>query len=375
MKLLYLVFRGFEKFNGISKKMTYQADAFRKNGLDVRCCYLEMKEDGTSLRMVDNGILENYGRGIISKFRKRFSFATILKYISEESINNVYIRYEHNANPFFISALKQLSKKSVRVVLEIPTYPYDKEYRKQGSFLLFHLWIDRCFRLKLAKYIYRIVTFSDDIKIFGVPTIRISNGIDFESVRLRQHATADQTRSHLNLLGVAEIHLWHGFDRLIKGLGEYYRQSQTQKVFFHIVGYGAQAYLQQLKKLVESYNIQDYVFFHGPQYGVTLDSFFDNADIGVASLARHRSRITTIKTLKNREYAARGIPFVYSEIDADFESMPYILKIPANESPIDIVSLIHFYNELRLTAQEIRDSISNLSWEKQMQIVINEAFI
>ena len=79
--------------------------------------------------------------------------------------------------------------------------------------------------------------------------------------------------------------------------------------------------------------------------------------------------------MKNREYAARGIPFVYSEIDADFESMPYILKIPANESPIDIVSLIHFYNELKLTAQEIRDSISNLSWEKQMQIVINEAFI
>ncbi len=37
--------------------------------------------------------------------------------------------------------------------------------------------------------------------------------------------------------------------------------------------------------------------------------------------------IFKIKTLKNREYAARGIPFIYSEIDDDFENMPYIIKV------------------------------------------------
>ncbi|MEG2480028.1 MAG: hypothetical protein RSA50_07120, partial [Mucinivorans sp.] len=43
------------------------------------------------------------------------------------------------------------------------------------------------------------------------------------------------------------------------------------------------------------------------------DDLFEQADIAIGSLARHRSGITTIKTLKNREYAARGIPFIYSE--------------------------------------------------------------
>lgn len=63
---------------------------------------------------------------------------------------------------------------------------------------------------------------------------------------------------------------------------------------------------------------------------------FNQCDFGIGSLGRHRSGIDKIKTLKNREYAARGIPFIYSETDEDFEQMPYVLKAPADESPIDI---------------------------------------
>ena len=95
------------------------------------------------------------------------------------------------------------------------------------------------------------------------------------------------------------------------------------------------------------------------------------ADFAIGSLARHRSGIDKIKTLKNREYAARGIPFAYSETDEDFDKMPYILKVPADESPIDIHRLIRFYMELDLSPRKIRDSIKNLSWKEQMMKVIN----
>ncbi len=44
--------------------------------------------------------------------------------------------------------------------------------------------------------------------------------------------------------------------------------------------------------------------------------------MGIASLGRHRNGITRIKTLKNREYAARGIPFVYSERTATSTAWP-----------------------------------------------------
>ena len=41
-----------------------------------------------------------------------------------------------------------------------------------------------------------------------------------------------------------------------------------------------------------------------------------------------------------------------------------------DESPININKLIAFYKNLKITPKEIRQSISHLSWDKQMQKVI-----
>ena len=95
-------------------------------------------------------------------------------------------------------------------------------------------------------------------------------------------------------------------------------------------------------------------------------------DPSKASLARHRSGIYNIKTLKNREYAARGFGFVYSETDDDFDRMPYTLKVPADESPVSIPALIEFCQHMTVTPREIRDSIRHLSWEEQMKKVYEQ---
>lgn len=42
MKTLFLVFYGFQEYNGISKKIRYQADALRLCGADVRTCHYEV---------------------------------------------------------------------------------------------------------------------------------------------------------------------------------------------------------------------------------------------------------------------------------------------------------------------------------------------
>jgi glycosyltransferase involved in cell wall biosynthesis len=178
----------------------------------------------------------------------------------------------------------------------------------------------------------------------------------------------------LNLIGVAELHFWHGFDRMIKGLSIYYQKLAEVEVHFDIVGEG-EPEKQILIQMVKDLKLEKWVHFHGNQFGNELDSLFERSDFGVASLARHRSGITNIKTLKNREYAARGIPFIYSEIDDDFELMPYIIKAPADDSPIDVDRIIEFYSSLKLTPSQIRESIINtLTWKVQMQKVIKETF-
>jgi hypothetical protein len=79
--------------------------------------------------------------------------------------------------------------------------------------------------------------------------------------------------------------------------------------------------------------------------------------------------------LKNREYAARGIPFIYSEEDSDFDHQPYVLKAPADESPIDIAGIIRFLDSYHEQPADIRQSVDYLSWKTQMQRVLDELII
>ena len=365
-KAMFLLFHGFDPNNGISKKISYQVEALKACNMDVHLCYVD--ETVTKRRMVDDRIIADYGNGILSKIRKRMEFSSIVDDAIAQKIEFVYIRSNHNANPFTIRMVKRMKQAGMKVVMEIPTYPYDQEYEAQG--IKRQIFQDKIFRKRFARHLDAIVTFSDYTEIFGQRTIRISNGIDFDSVRMK--TTVNDTTKELNLIGVAEIHKWHGFDRLVKGLAQYYAQPQDYLVRFHVVGYFFSAEGEaEFKKMIADNGMEQYVILHGKMHGEALDDLFNRCDFGIGSLGRHRVNIQRIKTLKNREYAARGIPFVYSETDSDFDEKPYVLKAPADETPVDINSILAFYRQLKMTPQTIRDSIRNLSWKHQMATVVN----
>lgn len=371
MKALFLIFHGFDKANGISKKIHYQVKALKECGVDVRLCYYDVTPHGERRWMVNDEVIADFGKGLTAKVWKRVYFSPIIEYARRENIELVYIRSYHNASPFTIRLVKRLKRTGAKVVMEIPTYPYDQEYITRS--MKFNLAIDRCFRHQLAKKLDGIVTFSNVEKIFGGYTIRISNGIDFEAIRMK-HRQSD-TSHELHLIGVAEVHYWHGFDRLVRGLAEYYRTNPDYKVYFHIIGpLAGERERQEILPVVRDNQLEPYVFLHGPLHGEELDAQFENADFAIGSLGRHRSGITYIKTLKNREYAARGFAFTYSETDEDFDRMPYVWKVTPDESPIDIQKLIDFQHSQKMTPAEIRDSVRPLSWKSQMQIVIDTIY-
>ena len=367
-KILFLSFSGYSDHDGISKKKLAQIKGLKECGCSVVNCYYTVNhENGDRLWMADDNVLANLGSGIWAKIRKRIDYTTIINYIKKQQIELVYMRSEHNASPFLIRFVKQLSSLGVKTVMEIPTYPYDQEYITFESKCF--LFIDRVFRKRLAKELHAIVTFSNQKKIFGQRTIQISNGIDFESLKLKRN----QNRvDELHLIGVAEIHYWHGFDRVVAGLADYYSRGPVDcRVYFHIVGdFSGEREKNEILPLIEEYHLEKFVILYGSLYGPDLDLLFDRSDIGIGSLGRHRSNITYIKTLKNREYAARGIPFLYSEIDDDFEKMPYILKVPADESPINTNRLIEFKRLVNETPEKIRNTVKHLSWKNQMEKVL-----
>ena len=372
MNILFLTYHGLEAASGISKKIMAQVEGLKQNGHRVHLCTYGIREDGHRCRFVDDQVISDFGTGKMAALRKRCSYGDIYQYCRKEGIEAIYVRSFHNANPWTIHLFKRLRKAGIPTVMEIPTYPYDDEYSGFPLKERVELVMDKLFRHQLAAQMAGIVTFSDAKTIFGQRSIRISNGIDFDAVPMR--IPASHPEDELHLLGVAEVHVWHAYDRLIHGLAEYYNQPSRPalKVYFHIVGGVCDADKVPWTAYIREHRIEPYVIFYGQQTGDALTLAFNKADFAIGSLGRHRSGITKIKTLKNREYAARGIPFIYSEVDDDFEGMPYILKAPADESPIRVSDIIDFHRKCALSPVEIRQSITHCSWKNQMARVIDD---
>ena len=369
MKILFLIFHGFDPNNGISKKISYQLEAFKANGHEAHLCFMD--ENGSKRRIADDTVIADYGNGKKGKILKRTEFGSIIDYAIKQHIDFVYIRSNHNANPFTINMVRRMKKVGMKVVMEIPTYPYDQEYFNKS--MRRQLIQDKLFRNIFAKQLDAIVTFSEEDYIFGQQTIRISNGIDFNSVRMKKDSS--HPADELHLIGVAEIHRWHGFDRVIQGLAEYYTQPRNLKVYFHVVGYFfSPVEEEEITEIINKNHLEPYIILYGKKHGEKLDEIFDQCDFGIGSLGRHRVGIDHIKTLKNREYAARGIPFIYSETDTDFDNKPYVLKVPADETAIHIEDIIRFYQQLTITPQQIRNSIEDLSWRHQMEKVVKAVY-
>ena len=381
MKILFLVYHGFSEYSGISKKIHYQVKGLRENGHDVHLCYYDFSPEGHRCRYVDGVILKDYGTGNFAAIRQRLDFDCIYDYCIREGIEFVYARCFQNASPFLIRFFKKLKKAGVYSVTEIPTYPYDQEFTSKSDWnMRFGLWIDKRFRNQLYKQMDAVVTFSDATEIFGQRTIRISNGVDFDSIPLHQPSSIGHHPSAIHLIGVAEVHPWHAFDRVMSGMGEYYEKLKKRDerlnmpvVFFHVVG-GVHPYhmSRYFQPILDKYEVlADKVIFHGTMFGQQLDDVFNQCQFAIGSLGRHRSGITVIKTLKNREYATRGLPFIYSEQDSDFDHQPYVLKAPADESPIDIQRIIDFMDHFTMQPAEIRKTVGHLTWKIQMQKVVD----
>lgn len=391
MKILFLVYHGFSEHSGISKKIHYQVKGLRENGHDVRLCYYAQSPNGHWCRFVDDDIIQDYGKGALAGLRQRIAYNCIYDYCIREKIEFVYARCFQNANPWLISFFKKLKKAGIHSVTEIPTYPYDDEFKNFDWKARWGLKIDQLFRHRLYQQMDALVTFSDSEYIFGQRTIRISNGVDFDSIPLH-HPPLNLERAGgeaLHLIGVAEVHDWHGFDRVMTGIGEYYRHKQTAlatshslrenshqpDVFFHVVGGVHPNRMNNVfAPIINKYGIQDNVIFHGQLFGDKLTKVFNQCQFAIGSLGRHRSGITVIKTLKNREYATRGIPFIYSEQDSDFDQLPYVLKAPADESPIDIQQIVDFMNHFTMKPEDIRHTVEHLTWTIQMQHVLYSIF-
>lgn len=69
IKILFLIFHGFNEANGISKKIRYQVKALRACGTDTRLCYYDIAPDGHRLWKAEEQVIADLGTGKMAKIK------------------------------------------------------------------------------------------------------------------------------------------------------------------------------------------------------------------------------------------------------------------------------------------------------------------
>lgn len=364
-KLLYIapVIIDLKRLNGVSKKVLNQYKIFSNFYKADMVSYgpdcLYYFHDNT----IDTIALDKLNRRL-----KLYSF--IKNDLVSHQYKCVYIRY-HLSDFIFVYLLKLLNKNNSTIAIEIPTYPYKHELLKWKKGIVRFL-VDLSSQVFLKLYVGRIVTYSDDNRIFGIKTINTINGIIYEDIIPSQKQLHLDTE--INLISVSLTMSCHGYDRLIEGLNDYYKNGGKANVFYHLVGDGIE--IEKYKGLVEKYELEKHVKFYGFKGGQELDEIYDKADIAINSLAIHRIGLKTESTIKSKEYAAKGLPMVSSyEIDAfsSEDNKKYVLKISADESAVNIEEVIQFYKQVYSNTDNLSADIRNVSRKRSdMCITLKE---
>lgn len=367
MNILYIAFKDFSKLHfGASKKVISECRAFESFGHKVT---LIGRKNNATVIVGTDGVTKKISEHkqfpigkIQSLLDKNNQIADILNFIKNRKYDYCYIRFDL-CTAGFLKLLKGLKEVCPHIDIEIPTYPYDKEY--SGKINKIRLAFDSYYGKSLPKYVNRIITFYEipGNRFHDVPTLLVPNGFDFDGIDIVKD---DYVPEDIHIAAVSSMRHWHGYERMIEGMNSYYQNGGTRQIILHLVGDGREG--SKYRELVQKYCLEKNVIFHGAMHGAELDSLLEMCTLGIDSLARHRTGISVLSSLKSREYGAKGLPFINScDIDIVDDEFQYFLKVPADESPINIEMVIDFFDMCfrdgsRLAvAKEVREYIESRS--------------
>ncbi|MCM3640627.1 glycosyl transferase family 1 [Priestia aryabhattai] len=391
-RILYIAFiREDSESIGFVKKVMAQSKAFSQLGLESYL-YISANDHAKLYKIVEGKVNEvkrlYYSSTAVykdSKFpplkiRNYFRFKQFIKHIklqiAEINPSKVYIRRVRPITQDLVNLGNHCFSRGIKVFFEFPDFPHTPFVHPANKNIQSYLkyYHEKIFFKRLEKYLYKIVVISVREDFKNDKFLYLRNGIEVESIpMLKKEIESGSECKKLNLIGVANVGFWHAYDRVIQGMAKHYKNSGELPIHFHIVGEGAE--IPNLKELVNGENLNEHVTFHGSKTGKALDEVFEDSHIGVGILGNHRKGLYGDSSLKNREYCARGIPFIKAAKDLDFpEDFPFSFNLPADNTPLSIGELIKFYNNLGNSFSDkeylMREyALSHLTWKSKMEVV------
>lgn len=225
--------------------------------------------------------------------------------------------------------------------------------------------ISRRRSVKALRKVAGIIAMTDELKNIELckagakPALVIANGIDVPITQpiLRNLKKHDPIKF---IFAASNFQEWQGLDLLVQGI---HRYSGSRKIELHLAGNLDQKQRSDIVPLVANGR----VIYHGLLAVDDLRELYRTCHIGLAGFGFHRIGVNEACPLKVREYAAWGLPFIYTHKDTDFpDGIPWALKLPGGEKVVDVDAMINFsekvYSEGNPSLELWHFAKNNLDW-------------
>lgn len=369
---LYMNFFKDDDSIGITKKIKAQIKTLRRMGMDVT--YTSYTDSGAVIIDNEEKVIYSKEYKIKNSFYKRFKrrfllIDTVNEYLKlkKTKYDFAYLRW-HTYDSVFIEMLDNLKKCGAKNIIEAHAWTPDRK----GKTLIakYQIYMDNKNSSKAKSRVDLVAAMCEYDNIWGIKTVKVDNAVDLESISKRNHI---KNEKELRIISVSNEYPYHGYDRLLNGLKNYYDKGGKVDIKVHFIG----VFMESTKKLAMELGLSKRVYFHGKMHGEALDKVYDNSDLGIGALAHHRVGMYSGSSLKTKEYFAKGLPFIYGWKEPAFdETYPYALQIPLCEEPIDVEEIIDFYNGIKDDDNMINNmrefAKENYSWEKEFKKVFEQ---
>ncbi len=382
-KLIFLIhFNNIKNSSGIIEKIFNQSKNMNKLNILYKTYILISKDDAKNIGVFPKvSYIEFVPVNFLADKRKH-QFLKLLKCINrtyqeyvnicKKEINNydmIYVRY-NPLYPGFINFVKNFRKKIIfeHNSIEIEEYKSNKSKLK----VIFSKMFDKKIKNLALGYVCvssQIFNFQKKIYNKNISGILITNGIDVKKYKIKEVPKYDG--KNINMIFVGNIRYWHGIERILEGIEKY---NGKTNIIFNICGNINQE--DYLKDIIKKMKKKDSIKMLGYETRENLNKYFDESHIAIGSLGCYKKNIEYASTLKNREYFARGIPIVFSEIDEDIsipENKNFYYKVSNDdgfvnmEKIIDFASGIYKNNPQNITKNIRKFAEENLDYGKKIE--------
>ncbi len=362
MRLLYLTFQeDAPLYAGVLNKIRGQASAFQSLGFDVtyswwkdnRFCFFGQNPQKVPI---------NASHGVMKRF-----YEIAAGYLQKNSCDVLYTRLDRI--DFGVVALFRKARRYgvKKLLIEIPNYPYLKDYvntakavrdpkRRAVSTVKVHMAAaeDRMAGPQLKGLVDAAVLYGDTADTFyGVPAMNATNGIDCGAL---PPVPWPKTSSEIVLIGVAGTLWWQAYDRVLAGMARWRQKKDPRYTFRFLMIGGDEKEMPEFRARVKALGLEDCVEMPGFKTGRDLLAYYNRADVGVSTLGCFRRGLTRCSSLKAREYAALGLPFLYAYHD---DALPgdaaWALRLPNDDTAVDMERVAAFVERCRRDPRTVLD--------------------